>query len=209
MSSFSSVADLARRMCIDRAALLQRFREAGIPKASADAPVFEADVAALSAHYRTLLGARAVEIAAEVRREATGECPRRHRVVLVGQLGSDPETRYMPSGDAVTNIRLATTDRYRRLCEQALDCAFLTDRTRALLYLDLLLGRIPAKLRSLSGGLLQALFRAAIEEVSRNHQRLSRISHSKSFWARNVLSCRTAERESSVHPAFAPPRVVI
>ncbi|PWK38591.1 single-stranded DNA-binding protein [Cupriavidus plantarum] len=36
-----------------------------------------------------------------------------NKVILVGNLGADPETRYMPSGDAVTNIRLATTDRYK------------------------------------------------------------------------------------------------
>ena len=32
-----------------------------------------------------------------------------NKVILVGNLGADPETRYMPSGDAVTNIRLATS----------------------------------------------------------------------------------------------------
>jgi single-strand DNA-binding protein len=31
----------------------------------------------------------------------------------VGNLGADPETRYMPSGDAITNIRIATTDRWK------------------------------------------------------------------------------------------------
>lgn len=36
-----------------------------------------------------------------------------NKVILVGNLGRDPETRYMPSGDAVTNITIATTDRYR------------------------------------------------------------------------------------------------
>ncbi|WP_432259151.1 single-stranded DNA-binding protein [Cupriavidus sp. TMH.W2] len=36
-----------------------------------------------------------------------------NKVILVGNLGADPETRYMPSGDAVTNLRLATTDRYK------------------------------------------------------------------------------------------------
>jgi single-strand DNA-binding protein len=35
-----------------------------------------------------------------------------NKVILVGNLGADPETRYLPSGDAVANIRLATTDRY-------------------------------------------------------------------------------------------------
>ncbi|MEJ0002677.1 MAG: single-stranded DNA-binding protein [Pararobbsia sp.] len=34
-------------------------------------------------------------------------------MILVGNLGADPETRYLPSGDAVTNIRLATTDRFK------------------------------------------------------------------------------------------------
>jgi single-strand DNA-binding protein len=36
-----------------------------------------------------------------------------NKVILVGNLGADPETRYLPSGDAVTNIRLATTDRFK------------------------------------------------------------------------------------------------
>lgn len=36
-----------------------------------------------------------------------------NKVILVGNLGADPETRYMPSGDAVTNIRIATADRYK------------------------------------------------------------------------------------------------
>ncbi|MBB3011268.1 single-stranded DNA-binding protein [Cupriavidus alkaliphilus] len=36
-----------------------------------------------------------------------------NKVILVGNLGADPETRYMPSGDAVTSIRIATTDRYK------------------------------------------------------------------------------------------------
>lgn len=31
----------------------------------------------------------------------------------IGNLGADPETRYLPSGDAVTNIRIACTDRYK------------------------------------------------------------------------------------------------
>ena len=33
-----------------------------------------------------------------------------NKVILIGNLGADPETRYLPSGDAVTNLRLATTD---------------------------------------------------------------------------------------------------
>lgn len=36
-----------------------------------------------------------------------------NKVILVGNLGADPETRYMPSGDAIANIRLATTDRWK------------------------------------------------------------------------------------------------
>lgn len=33
-----------------------------------------------------------------------------NKVILVGNLGADPETRYMPSGKAVTNIRIATSE---------------------------------------------------------------------------------------------------
>jgi len=36
-----------------------------------------------------------------------------NKVILVGNLGADPEVRYMPSGDAVANLRIATTDRYK------------------------------------------------------------------------------------------------
>ena len=36
-----------------------------------------------------------------------------NKVILIGNLGADPETRYLPSGDAVTNIRIATTEVWR------------------------------------------------------------------------------------------------
>ncbi|MCC5869504.1 MAG: single-stranded DNA-binding protein [Gammaproteobacteria bacterium] len=36
-----------------------------------------------------------------------------NKVILVGNLGVDPETRYMPSGAAVTNIRIATSESWK------------------------------------------------------------------------------------------------
>lgn len=36
-----------------------------------------------------------------------------NKVILVGHLGADPETRYMPSGSAVTNLRLATSESWK------------------------------------------------------------------------------------------------
>ena len=33
-----------------------------------------------------------------------------NKVILIGNLGRDPETRYMPSGSAVTNITVATSE---------------------------------------------------------------------------------------------------
>jgi single-strand DNA-binding protein len=36
-----------------------------------------------------------------------------NKVILIGNLGVDPETRYMPSGSAVTNIRLATSESWK------------------------------------------------------------------------------------------------
>lgn len=36
-----------------------------------------------------------------------------NKVILVGNLGADPDTRYMPSGKAVTNIRIATSDAWK------------------------------------------------------------------------------------------------
>ena len=36
-----------------------------------------------------------------------------NKVILVGNLGADPETRYTQGGDAVCSIRLATTDSWK------------------------------------------------------------------------------------------------
>jgi single-strand DNA-binding protein len=36
-----------------------------------------------------------------------------NKVILIGHLGQDPETRYMPSGGAVTNLRLATSESWK------------------------------------------------------------------------------------------------
>jgi single-strand DNA-binding protein len=36
-----------------------------------------------------------------------------NKVILIGNLGRDPETRYMPSGSAVTNLRIATTEAWK------------------------------------------------------------------------------------------------
>jgi len=36
-----------------------------------------------------------------------------NKVILIGNLGADPEVRYMPSGSAVANLRLATSESWR------------------------------------------------------------------------------------------------
>ena len=36
-----------------------------------------------------------------------------NKVILVGNLGADPETRYMPSGSAVTNLSVATSETWK------------------------------------------------------------------------------------------------
>jgi len=36
-----------------------------------------------------------------------------NKVILVGNLGQDPETRYLPSGGAVTNVTLATSETWK------------------------------------------------------------------------------------------------
>jgi len=36
-----------------------------------------------------------------------------NKVIIVGNLGADPETRYMPSGGAVTNLRVATSESWK------------------------------------------------------------------------------------------------
>ena len=36
-----------------------------------------------------------------------------NKVILIGRLGKDPETRYLPNGDAVTSITIATTEKWK------------------------------------------------------------------------------------------------
>ena len=36
-----------------------------------------------------------------------------NKVILIGNLGRDPETRYMPDGGAVTNVSIATTETWK------------------------------------------------------------------------------------------------
>jgi single-strand DNA-binding protein len=36
-----------------------------------------------------------------------------NKVILVGNLGKDPETKYLSSGDAVTNFTIATTESWK------------------------------------------------------------------------------------------------
>lgn len=36
-----------------------------------------------------------------------------NKVIIIGNLGRDPEMRYMPSGDALANIAVATTDKWK------------------------------------------------------------------------------------------------
>jgi len=36
-----------------------------------------------------------------------------NKVILIGNLGNDPETRHMPSGGAVTNITVATSEMWK------------------------------------------------------------------------------------------------
>ena len=36
-----------------------------------------------------------------------------NKVILIGRLGRDPETRYMPNGDAVCNFSVATSEKWK------------------------------------------------------------------------------------------------
>lgn len=36
-----------------------------------------------------------------------------NKVTIIGNLGRDPEMRYMPSGDAIANLRIATAEKYK------------------------------------------------------------------------------------------------
>jgi single-strand DNA-binding protein len=39
--------------------------------------------------------------------------PSVNKVILIGHLGRDPEVKYLPNGEAVCNVRIATTDTWK------------------------------------------------------------------------------------------------
>jgi single-strand DNA-binding protein len=41
-----------------------------------------------------------------------------NKAIIIGHLGQDPETRYLPNGDAVTNISVATSEKWKKEGEQ-------------------------------------------------------------------------------------------
>ncbi|NCN98186.1 MAG: single-stranded DNA-binding protein [Rhodoferax sp.] len=44
-----------------------------------------------------------------------------NKVILLGNLGRDPEVRYLPSGDPVANITIATSSRYKNKAGEMVD----------------------------------------------------------------------------------------
>ena len=36
-----------------------------------------------------------------------------NKVILIGHLGKDPEVRYMPNGEAVANVSIATSENWK------------------------------------------------------------------------------------------------
>ncbi len=44
-----------------------------------------------------------------------------NKVILLGNLGRDPEVRYMPSGDPIANVTIATSRRYKNKAGEMVD----------------------------------------------------------------------------------------
>lgn len=44
-----------------------------------------------------------------------------NKVILLGNLGRDPEVRYMPSGDPIANVTIATSSRYKNKAGEMVD----------------------------------------------------------------------------------------
>lgn len=44
-----------------------------------------------------------------------------NKAILVGNLGRDPEMRYLPSGEPVANLAIATTDKYKNKSGEMVD----------------------------------------------------------------------------------------
>ena len=49
-----------------------------------------------------------------------------NKVILIGNVGADPEVRYLEGGVAVANLRLATTERYKNKNGENIDHLFFS-----------------------------------------------------------------------------------
>ena len=92
-----------------------------------------------------------------------------NKVILVGNLGADPDTRYMPSGKAVTNIRIATSESWKD--KQTGDQQERTEWHSVVLYDKL--GEISAEyLRKGSQVYIEGALRYTTEIIARDMQML-------------------------------------
>jgi single-strand DNA-binding protein len=62
--------------------------------------------------FRALTGAR-IQWRFPSRRRITRMARGINKVIIIGHLGADPETRAMPSGSSVANLRIATTESWK------------------------------------------------------------------------------------------------
>ncbi|XQU71827.1 hypothetical protein OJJOAM_004616 [Cupriavidus sp. H18C1] len=210
MSRTTTVASLAAELSRSPEALLEQLQKAGLTHSSADDAVTEADKSALLAYLKRIHGlsedAARRRIVVEVRKK---------RVVVRG--ADEKPVRYMPTGEPIQAITLST-DEYRMVrrvresrliaaLEPGSRCGLDIDQAFALLTFGYDPAVIAAQLQ------LHQLFRIFLRKLEARVRRCCHVTavdvSNKAAQVRDVLSCLFAEREASIHPAFAPPRVVV
>lgn len=214
MARVSTVAGFAALLSKSPEAMLEQMQRAGLHHLSPEDPVTEADKAALLAHLK------------EANR-LSGEAPNRtilldvrRKRVLVRQGAAATQLRAMPTAEPIQSIQL-TTDEYRtvRRAEQAGLLPGFESEGQPALCLDYLAytwavltsGTDPAAAAEQIQ--LRQLFRVFLRKLAARVRRCCRVGardvQDKAARVSDVVSCVSAEREATIHPAFAPPCAVI
>lgn len=97
-----------------------------------------------------------------------------NKVILVGNLGQDPEVRYMPNGGAVANITLATSESWRD--KQTGENKEITEWHRVVLF-----GKLAEVAGSTCGKVRRSTSRASCARAS-GRTRAVRIAIPQKWW---------------------------
>ncbi|MBY4899245.1 hypothetical protein [Cupriavidus sp. AU9028] len=210
MARITTVASLAAQLGRQPEALLEQLQAAGLPHTGPADTVTEADKTSLLTYMKRSHGRSEDAVGSHIALEM------QKKRAVIHRNSDDNPTRYMPLAQPLQTITLSI-DEYRMMrrvakrvfagLASASSPGFYLDYVYALVTLgcdtDVIAERHRVK------QLFRIFLRRLVARVRRCSHAIAAGLPQKSAQTCDVVSCLRAKREATIHPAFAPPRVVI